>query len=95
MTLLVEDLSTSQALEERDALAVVGGIGPSSAPGVGQLSGQLGQNSVVGSAASHGVLNTTLNLAVQVAPQINVQTANLVDLTAVTDITNVINSIIE
>lgn len=98
MTLLVEDLQTSLPLDRETCRAVSGGLGPVGGPGsgvdLGQLSGQSGQNSIVGSAASYGVLNTTLNLQLQVAPQISVQTANLVNLDAITDLTHVVNSVI-
>ena len=98
MTLRVEDLDTSRELDRDTCETVSGGLGPMSGPGAGvdltQLSGQSGQNSIVGSAASYGVLNTTLNLQLQVAPQISVQTANLVDLDAITDLTHVVNSVV-
>lgn len=98
MTLIVEDLET-RPLDISECRAVTGGLGPISGPAagidVGQFGGQIGQNSLQGSAVSRGVLNTTLNLQLQVAPQISVQTANIVDLSAVTNLTNVVNSVIE
>lgn len=97
MTLTVNDLD-NRPLDQQERRAVTGGLGPAggSAGGVdvSQLSGQIGQNSLVGSAASTGVLNTTLNLQLQVAPQVNVSTANVVDLDHITDLTSVLNSVV-
>jgi hypothetical protein len=98
MSLLIEDLNTSRELDRETCRAIAGGLGPVSGPAAGidlsNLSGQVGQNSMVGSATSNGVLNTTLNLQLQVMPQINVSTNNLVDLDAITDLTQVVNSVI-
>lgn len=96
MTLSIEDLDTSHDLATEDRKSVRGGMGPTSGPGagLGQLTGQNAENSIVGSAASTGVLNTTLNLQLMVAPQISVATGTLVDLDAVTDLTNVVNSVL-
>jgi hypothetical protein len=97
MTLIVKDHETRN-LDLQECRAVAGGLGPVSGPAsgvdVGQVAGQVGANSLVGSASSYGVLNTTLNLQLQVAPQVNVQTANIVDLTSITDLTHVLNSVI-
>jgi len=98
MTLHIEDLEQKRALEIEETRAVSGGLGPIGLPvsgsQLGQLSGQTGQNSIVGSAASYGVLNTTLNLQLQVAPQISVQAGSLVDLDSIVDTDQVVNSVL-
>ena len=98
MTLLVEDLSTSQALDASMQQAVAGGIGPSGPIGPANLAGQsvakTGDTTMVGSAASYGVLSPTLNLQLNIAPDISVQNINQVGFQQLNDLTNVVASAI-
>ena len=99
MTLLVEDLCVSQELDASTQQAVAGGIGPTGPLATSNL-GVLGMNNtgdttMVGSATSSGVLSPTLNLQLNIAPEIQVQNLSQFNFEQLNSLTNVVASAIQ